>query len=134
MRMTEEEFAALVGTIRTRARANKFGAIPDARGDLRFDSRLEAARYDELRLRERAGLVERLEARKAELRYRIEVAGVHVCDYEADFRYYCPRRARVVVEDVKARPTKTAAYRIKRKLMLAVHGVAIDEVTSARDE
>jgi hypothetical protein len=112
-------------------RGNKFGAIPDVRDDLQFDSRLEARRYDELFMRERAGLIRDLVAQKADLTYRLEVNGVHICDYEADFRYFCTERERLVVEDVKSRPTRTAAYRMKRKLMLAIFGVVIDEVESA---
>ena len=45
-----------------------------------------------------------------------------VC-YVADFTYY--RRGQLVVEDAKG--VRTDAYKIKRKLMLYVHGIRIFE-------
>jgi len=36
--------------------------------------------------------------------------------------------ADVIVEDVKSGPTKTAAYRLRKKLVEAIHGVRIVEV------
>jgi hypothetical protein len=33
-----------------------------------------------------------------------------------------------VVVDVKSKPTRTAVYRLKRKLMIALHGIEIEEV------
>lgn len=45
------------------------------------------------------------------------------CSYIADFVY--TEKENLVVEDVKG--FKTADYKIKRKLMLAVHGIRIKE-------
>lgn len=45
------------------------------------------------------------------------------CSYIADFVY--TEKGNVVVEDVKG--FKTADYKIKRKLMLSVHGIRIKE-------
>jgi len=58
--------------------------------------------------------------------FRLVVNGVHVCDYESDFTYH--RDGKFVVEDVKSPGTITYAYRIKKKLMLAVHWIVIQEV------
>jgi len=59
-------------------------------------------------------------------RFCLDVNGVHICDYESDFSYR--RNGRLVVEDVKSRPTVTRLYRVKKKLMRAIHGVEIQEV------
>jgi hypothetical protein len=88
-----------------------------------FDSLDEAARYGELKIEERVGLITNLRVHKP---FRLVVNGVHVCDYESDFTYR--RDGMLVVEDVKSPGTITYAYRIKKKLMLAIHGIAIQEV------
>lgn len=75
------------------------------------------------------GLIRDLEAHP-QPRYDITVNGVHVCHYLPDFRYYDVERDRVTVEDVKG--FSTAEYQIKRRLMLAVHGVDVVEVRHVR--
>jgi hypothetical protein len=88
-----------------------------------FDSLDEAAHYGELKIEEKAGLITDLHVHKT---FRLVVNGVHVCDYESDFTYR--RDGQLIVEDVKSPGTVTYAYRIKKKLMLAVHGIVIQEV------
>jgi hypothetical protein len=88
-----------------------------------FDSLDEAARYGELKIEERAGLITDLKVHKP---FRLVVNAVHICDYESDFTYR--RDGKLVVEDVKSLGTITYAYRIKKKLMLAIHGIQIQEV------
>jgi len=88
-----------------------------------FDSLDEAAHYGELKIEEKAGLITDLQVHKT---FRLVVNGVHVCDYESDFTYH--RDGKFVVEDVKSPGTITYAYRIKKKLMLAVHWIVIQEV------
>ena len=88
-----------------------------------FDSLDEAARYGELKIEERAGLITELKVHKP---YRLVVNGIHICNYEADFTYQ--REGKLVVEDVKSPGTITYAYRIKKKLMLAIYGIQIQEV------
>jgi len=88
-----------------------------------FDSLDEAERYGELKIEEKAGIITDLQVHKT---FRLMVNGVHVCDYESDFTYR--RDGTFVVEDVKSPGTITYAYRIKKKLMLAVHGIVIREV------
>lgn len=51
------------------------------------------------------------------------------CTYEADFAYIDCETSHYIVEDVKSPITRAnTAYRIKRKLMRYVHGIAIKEV------
>ena len=87
----------------------------------KFDSQAEARRYRDLtRLRD-SGEISQLVLQP---RYPIVINGIKVCDYIADFSYI--GSAGVVVEDVKG--IKTAVYRLKKKLMRAVHGIDITEV------
>ena len=90
-----------------------------------FDSKREADRYEELRMKQKAGLIEKLELQK---RYALNVYDWHICDYIADFVYrekIEEGRTRLVVEDAKGKRTRD--YIIKRKLMRACHGIEIRE-------
>lgn len=97
-----------------------------------FHSKGEALRFQALRLLERAGQIRNLQRQAV---FLIEIRGVFVCRYIADFTYIEPpladgrRRFDLpwtdIVEDFKGHITD--AYRIKRALMLAVHGVTIRE-------
>lgn len=86
-----------------------------------FDSKKEAARYLALRGMAAAGLIQNLELQAV---YRLEVEGKLICKYRADFRY--KEGGAVVVEDVKG--VRTEAYRLKRKLMAAIHRIEIKEI------
>ena len=88
-----------------------------------FDSLSEARRYGELKIEEMAGIIAKLEVHKP---FRLVVNGIHICDYESDFTYR--REGKLIVEDVKSKPTVTRLYRVKNKLMLAVLGITIQEV------
>jgi len=100
--------------------ANKYNAKKVRLDGLTFDSKAEARRYQELKLLEQAGEISDLEIHP---RYEIIINGVKVCNYIADFRYMSDGEQ--VVEDVKG--VKTAVYRLKNKLMLAVHNIEILE-------
>jgi hypothetical protein len=71
------------------------------------------------------GLIRDLEAHP-QPRFRLDVNGVHVCDYLGDFRYFDNDRGQVVVEDTKGWITEVA--RLKLKLVAAVHGVNVELV------
>ena len=102
---------------------SKYHAIPTEVDGVRFASRMEARRYQELRLLERAGEIEGLEM---QVRYPIVVNGVKVCEYVSDFEYRDLSTGRWIVEDVKGKATPV--YKLKAKLMRAVHHVEIQEV------
>lgn len=115
---------------------------------IEFDSKKEARRYYELKLLERAGEISDLELQKEFLliptQYekfpRYGKSGIRLqdgercversCVYVADFAYI--KDGQQVVEDVKGyRDPASAAYAkfvIKRKLMLWVHGIKINEI------
>ncbi|MBP3342297.1 MAG: DUF1064 domain-containing protein [Peptococcaceae bacterium] len=109
-----------------------------------FDSRKEATRYRELKLLQDAGEISGLQvqvpfelipAKYEHFERFSEKTGKKLkdgcrcveksCVYYADFVYMDCRTGQQVVEDTKGH--KTEAYIIKRKLMLAVHGVHIYE-------
>lgn len=102
---------------------SKYHAIPTEVEGIRFASRMEARRYQELRLLEGAGEIRDLEVQP---RYPLRVNGRLICTYVADFRYWDVREGRQIVEDAKG--VRTSTYKIKAKLMAACHGITVREV------
>jgi len=88
---------------------------------IRFDSKREAMRYHELKLEERAGLITDL---RRQIHYALNVNGVHITTYVADF--VLKRNGEECVIDAKGH--RTREYRMKRRLMLAIYGIVIEEV------
>jgi hypothetical protein len=104
---------------------NKYGAKRTTVDGIEFASKAEARRYAELRLLERAGEITGLECHPV---YRFAVNGVKVGRYTPDFRYRDAFGC-LVVEDVKGgTATRTEAYRLRARLMLACHGITVKEV------
>lgn len=112
--------------------------VRDDNGEI-YDSRKEYRRAKELALLEQAGEIENL---RRQVKYVLiptqrgpeetgPRGGRHPgpllekeCSYVADFVY--EEAGQTVVEDVKG--IRTEAYKIKRKLMLYVHGIRIREI------
>lgn len=88
---------------------------------IKFDSKREATRYSVLKIMQAAGIISDL---RLQVPYVINVNGLKICKYVADFVYI--DKGREVVEDVKG--MKTPTYNLKKKLMKAVHGIEIQEV------
>ena len=88
----------------------------------KFDSVKEYRRYGCLRLLERAGVISDL---KRQVKFELipRIGNERACNYIADFTYM--ENGALVVEDVKG--VKTEVYKIKKKLMLWVHGIRIKE-------
>ncbi len=111
---------------------SKYNSIEKEVDGIVFASRKEANRYTELKLLERAGEISNLELQKEYIlipKQYITVNGKkkfaeRECKYIADFVY--KENGETVVEDTKG--FRTEKYRIKRKLMLYVHGIQIREV------
>ena len=102
---------------------NKYGArkvkAPDGQV---FDSQKERDRWCILRLLESAGRISDL---KRQVSYELipKQGTMRECSYIADFTYQ--ENGKLVVEDCKG--YRTEAYKIKKKLMLWVHGIRIKE-------
>lgn len=110
---------------RNQAAVSKFRAIPTETADgQKFKSELEANFYNRMWVLQRAGEVQTIER---EVRYELVVNGVFVAAYLLDFRItYTGGRIRFI--DCKSQPTKTPLYMMKKKLMLALYGIEIEEV------
>jgi hypothetical protein len=89
---------------------------------IRFPSRLEANRYGQLKLLERAGEISGLTLQPE---YPITVNGVNCGTYKADFRYV-EKANGTVIEDTKG--FATPVYKLKKKLVEAIYGIQISEV------
>lgn len=100
----------------------KFRNVPTIVDGIRFLSKLEAKRYGELKLLQRAGKISELEVHP---RFDLIVNHERICIYEADFRYVDVERG-TVVEDTKG--ARTALFILKKKLMKAVRGIEVQEV------
>ena len=114
---------------------NKYGATAVVVDGQRFDSKREAARYQELQLLEAAGQIAELVVHPAfplvvlQLEpvgppYILHTIGV----YHADFQYRSAVTGEVIVEDVKSKPTRTEAYRRTKKHVEAQYQITITEV------
>ena len=116
-------------------RKNKYGAKPTGG----HDSKKEHNRAVQLRIMLRAGLISNLrEQVPYELipaQYSVDTVTSRIakpklieraCKYIADFVYTDNETGQTVVEDTKG--VLTDVYKIKRKLMLYVHGIRIKEV------
>lgn len=102
---------------------NKYGArkVKSPDGQV-FDSQKEYSRWGVLRLLERAGKISDLK-RQVSFELIPKQKGERACSYIADFTYW--QDGKYVVEDCKG--YRTEGYKIKRKLMLWVHGIKIHE-------
>lgn len=103
-----------------RWRRGKYGNKKTEVDGRMFDSKREANRYGELKLLEKDGQIINLQCQRT---YRLEVNGILVCKYIADFVY--GEGGKLVVEDTKGH--RTREYILKKKLMRAVHGIEIRE-------
>lgn len=108
------------------------------------DSRKEARRLTQLQLLQMAGLIKDLKTQvkfvliptQNESYERYSKKGKRLkdgikciekeCSYYADFVYTDVETGKTIVEDAKG--VRTKEYRIKKKLMLSVHGIRIKEV------
>ncbi|WP_151778775.1 DUF1064 domain-containing protein [Acinetobacter bereziniae] len=97
-----------------------------------FDSRKEAKRFRELQILERAGEISELQTQYAfvlaeSVKFSNEPRKKPALRYVADFVYI--KNGCQVVEDVKSKISRSLAeYRIKKHLMMSVHGIEILEV------
>ncbi len=109
---------------------NKYRSKKTVVDGITFDSRLEARRYQELKLMERAGEIFGLQLQVKYVLIPSQKLDNKVVEravtYVADFVYTLKSSGESVVEDTKG--MKTKEYIIKRKLMLYVHGIRVKEV------
>lgn len=85
-----------------------------------FDSKREAARYNELKLMQNAGLINDL---KCHPEYKIAVNDVDICTVILDFRYFDLKKGLMFIEDVKGKDNDFS--RLKRKLVEAMYDMKV---------
>lgn len=120
-------------------RLQKYGNKKVVVDGIIFDSKKEAQRWRELNLLESMGEIKGL---RRQVKFNLiptqrepDTTGKRggiirgkviekECNYIADFLYW--QDGKMIVEDTKG--MRTAGYKIKRKLMLYVHGIRIKEV------
>ncbi len=96
------------------------------KGTHTFASVAEAKRYSELLWLEKAGDISELEVHP---RFSLDVNGVHIGRYTADFSYRVANGK--VVEDCKSPATRRIRdWYMRKNLMKAIHGIDIVEVTA----
>lgn len=112
----------------------KYGNVKTGRGDLHFDSKKEARRFDELAVELAAGAIKDL---RLQVEFTLQAAyttptgeRVRAIRYLADFTYYRNTGGswEYVVEDVKSKPTRTKTYMMKKKMMADRLGLTITEI------
>lgn len=103
-------------------RGNKYRAVKTEVDGITFDSKKEAKRYGELKLLEKAGEIRDI---RLQVRYDFRINGHNLGFYKADFVYWDLMNKREVVEDSKG--FRTPVYRLKKRLMLAIHNIDILE-------
>jgi hypothetical protein len=101
---------------------SKFGNTLTLRHGIKFHSKKEANRYDQLLLLEKNGEVRNI---RRQVRYDFRINGVLIGWYVTDFVYEERTKAvwGEVVEDVKGYPGPT--WPMKRKLMKAIHNITV---------
>lgn len=114
---------------------NKYGAIPTVVDGIRFASKLEAARYRELRARQHAGVISNLErqvwfavywpGKQNAKNKRDGLLFNYVCDFQ-----YVNADGETIVEDVKGKVLD--AFRLKKKGVWYAHGIHVAVVTRKR--
>lgn len=110
---------------------SKYNNQQDLRGEIHFDSRKEARRYDELLFLLRAGKISDLRLQPQftlQESYKTETGErVRAIRYTADFSYK-NAAGKLVVEDVKSGPTRTKEYLRNKKMIRSKYGIDIQEV------
>lgn len=105
-------------------KAPKYGNQKTVIDGIEFDSKKEALRYQELKIRAMAKEIWDL---KFQEEFELIVNEVKVASYFADFTYQTAFGK--VVEDVKSTATrKNPVYRLKNKLVNAIYGIKIIEI------
>jgi len=111
-----ERFQMVIKTLnkyRNIRTANNDGTMSDSRKEARID-----AQYQVLL---RCGQLTKVERKK---RFPIIIGGIKICDYECDWCITDTAGNSTVID---AKGLKTPVYRLKKKLMKALHGIDIIE-------
>lgn len=103
------------------SKRNKYGAVPTMVDNVRFASKKEAKRYQDLKILLRGNAIKDL---LLQPKFLLAVDGIQICSYVGDFQY--TECNEVIIEDCKG--FRTPVYKLKKKLMKAIYGIEIREV------
>ena len=113
---------------KTMARS-KYRAVKVKTEEGTFDSMGEYARWQDLKLLQRAGVITGL---KRQVKFELIPSTIlpggkkqRAVTYVADFRYYDSREGKWITEDFKGYQTKE--YKLKKKLVFYIYGIDILE-------
>ena len=113
------------------AKASKYKNTKVEHDGMKFDSKRELARWIQLELMQKAGLISELQRQVAFIlapSVRLDGRMKPALRYFADATYYDDGKELMTIEDTKSPATrKTSAYRIKKHLLATVHGIEIKE-------
>ena len=95
-------------------RSSKYHAVKTEIDGIKFDSRKEAKRYQELKLLEKAKVIKDL---RLQVPFVIIEKSEHgrAIRYIADFVYYDNEKGKEIIEDTKG--FRTDVYKLKKRLM-----------------
>ena len=115
---------------KTKRKDAKYHNMSEKRAGIKFDSKKEAQRYDELMVMLRSGIITdlRLQPQFTLQESYLTEAGnrIRAIRYTADFSYRFG--GRMVVEDVKSTATRTKEYLRNKKMMRSKFGIDMQEV------
>jgi len=100
---------------------------------IKFDSKKEGRRYQDLLIMQRANEISDLELQPRfslikGVKFTGDARAKPDIRYTADFRYIDVLTNKVIVEDVKSAVTKEKTdYKMRRHMMLAIHGIEVIE-------
>lgn len=118
----------LVTEVRKKIKRSKYRNAETVVDGIRFDSKKEAVRYGQLKIRLKLGEIGLLERQKHYLLIEANETE-RKCEYVADFVYWDIKTGKQIVEDVKSSMTrKLPTYIMKRKLMKDKYNIEIQEV------
>lgn len=110
-------------------RRTKYRAVKTVVDNIKFDSKKESVRYLELKALEASGEIKSLSLQVPFVllgkEKGLDGKTLREMKYIADF-VYLDKNGKMHVEDVKG--MKTDVYKIKKRLMWHIHGIAIEEV------
>lgn len=129
-KMRERYAGQMLTAVKGSAGAPKYRNAPAERAGIKFDSKKEARRYDELMAMLQSGIITdlRLQPQFTLQESYVTETGerIRAIRYTADFSYRFG--GKLVVEDVKSTATRTKEYLRNRKMMRSKFGIDIQEV------
>ena len=114
-----------VARVMNKAPRSKYGAKKVQIDGIWFDSKREGARYVELKMMQKSGMIRDLECHP---KFPIGIKGNFICDVELDFKYLAPGFIGLgwYYEDVKGKDNPLS--QLKRKLVEAEYGITVEVV------